>query len=120
MMGDVRDLVDRSIERILVCFRRFSEAAQLSNKLKRRRADLVVRRRRGKIMQGLNVSAHEESLTADAVVSKVESITRMKTDFLPTLNFQLFSNSTSAVADCGLQFSVQLAIMKCVARLFRF
>ena len=40
-------------------------------------------------MQGLNVSAHEESLTADAVVSKVESITRMHTNFVRDLNSQL-------------------------------
>jgi hypothetical protein len=33
--------------------------------LKRRCADLVIRRRRCKVMQGLNVSTHEESLTAD-------------------------------------------------------
>ena len=33
-------------------------------------------------MQGLNVSAHEESVTADAVVSKVESITRDERRFL--------------------------------------
>jgi hypothetical protein len=49
--------------------------------LKRRRANLIIRRRRRKIMQGLNVSAHKESLTADAVVSKVESITQINTDF---------------------------------------
>jgi len=33
-------------------------------------------------MQGFDGSTHEEPLTADAVVSKVESIMRMKTDFL--------------------------------------
>jgi hypothetical protein len=34
--------------------------------LKRRRANLIIRRRRTEIMQGLNVSTHEESLTADS------------------------------------------------------
>jgi hypothetical protein len=65
MMGDVRDLIYGAIEGVLIRVRRFRESAQLPNELKRRRANLVVRRRRRKIMQGLNVSAHEESLTAD-------------------------------------------------------
>src|SRR5438270_10372496 len=81
-MGDVRNFIHRAIKDVLIRVRRFRESGQLPNELKRRRANLVVRRRRRKIMQGLNVSAHEESLTAGAVVSKVESITRMKTDFL--------------------------------------
>jgi hypothetical protein len=33
-------------------------------------------------MKCFDGSAHAESLTADAVVSKVESIARMKTDFV--------------------------------------
>jgi hypothetical protein len=33
--------------------------------LERRRANLIVRRGRCKIMQGLNVSAHKESIAAD-------------------------------------------------------
>ena len=64
-MGDVRDFIDGAIEGALIRVRRFRESGQLPNELKRRCADLVVRRRRCKIMQGLNVSAHEESLTAD-------------------------------------------------------
>jgi hypothetical protein len=65
MMGDVRDFIYGAIEGVLIRVRRFRESGQLPNELKRRRANLVVRRRRRKIMQGLNVSAHEESLTAD-------------------------------------------------------
>ncbi len=82
MMGDMRDFVHGAIEGVLIRVRRLRESGQLPNELKRRCANLVARRRRCKIMQGLNISAHEESLTADAVVSKVESITRMKTDFV--------------------------------------
>ena len=64
-MGDVRDFVHGAIEGVLVCVGRFRESGQLPNELKRRRANFVVRRRRRKIMQGLNVSAHKEFLTAD-------------------------------------------------------
>ena len=45
-------------------------------------------------MQGFDGSTHEEPLTADAVVSKVESIMRMKTDFLSTLNHAALRQST--------------------------
>jgi len=65
MMGDVGDFVHGAIECVLIRVRRFRESGQLPNELKRRRANLIIRRRRRKIMQGLNVSAHEESLTAD-------------------------------------------------------
>jgi hypothetical protein len=65
MMRGMRNLIDRSIECVLVCFRRFGETAQFSNELKRRRANFVVRRGRCKIMQGLDVSAHAKSCTAD-------------------------------------------------------
>ena len=105
-MRETRDFIDRVIECVPVRSRRFGEPTQLANELKRRRANLIVRRRRTKVVKCFDGSAHEESLTADAVVSKVESIPRMETDFLPTLNSQLFNNSTCAVADCGLQFSV--------------
>ena len=64
-MGDVGDFVHGAIECVLIRVRRFRESGQLPNELKRRRANLIIRRRRRKIMQGLNVSAHEESLTAD-------------------------------------------------------
>src|SRR5438552_17977732 len=65
MMGNVRHFVHSAIECLLIRVRRFRESAQLPNELKGRCANLVVRRRRCKIMQGLNVSAHEESLAAD-------------------------------------------------------
>ena len=81
MMRGVGDFVDCAIECILVCFRRLGESAQLANKLQRRRANFIVRRRRSEVVKCFDGSAHEELLTTDAVVSKVESITRMKTDF---------------------------------------
>src|SRR6266568_6931454 len=65
MMCDVRNIVDRAIERVLVGFRRFSETAQLPNKLQRRRSDFVIRRGRTEVVKCFDGSAHEESLTAD-------------------------------------------------------
>jgi hypothetical protein len=65
MMGNVRDFIDGAIEDVLIRVRGFCESGQLSDELKRRRANLIIRRRRTEIMQGLNVSTHEESLTAD-------------------------------------------------------
>ena len=82
MVRDVRDFIYGAIKGVLIRVRRFRESGQLPNELKRRRTNFIVCRRRRKIMQGLNISTHEESLTADAVVSKVESVTRMKTDFV--------------------------------------
>ena len=79
-MSGMRDFVDRAIEGVLIRFRRLGETAQLADKLKRRSANLIVRRRRTEVVKCFDGSAHEESLTADAVVSKVESIARMKTD----------------------------------------
>jgi hypothetical protein len=82
-MGDVRDFLHRVLEGVLIRVGRFRESAQLPNELERRRANLVVRRGRGKIMQGLNVSAHEESLPR---------ITRMKTDlFSGHLNTRVYA-----------------------------
>ena len=46
MMRDMRDFIDRTIERFLVCFRRLGKSGKLANELKRRRANLFVRRRR--------------------------------------------------------------------------
>ena len=86
MMRGMRNVIDRAIECVLVCFRRFGESAQLADELQRRRPNLVIRRRRTEVMKCFDGSTHEESLTADAVVSKVESITRINTDFLSTLN----------------------------------
>ena len=82
MMCDMRNFIDRVIECVLVCSRRLSESAQLSNELERRCANFIIRRRRSEVVKCFDGSAHEELLTTDAVVSKVESITRMKTDFL--------------------------------------
>src|SRR5207302_8258067 len=79
MMSGMRDFVDRSIKSVLVCFRRFGETAQFSNELQRRRTNFVLGCWRTKVMKCFDCSAHAEPLTADAVVSKVESITRMKT-----------------------------------------
>jgi hypothetical protein len=45
MLGDVSDIIDGTIERRLVCLGRFRETAQLADELKRRSANLVVRRR---------------------------------------------------------------------------
>jgi hypothetical protein len=88
MMGDVRDFIYGAIECVLIRMRRFRESAELPNELKRRCANLVVGRGRRKIMQGLNVSAHEESLTADYADENGFSL-------LST--FQPLNNSTSAV-----------------------
>src|SRR5438552_2846997 len=82
MMRDVRNIIDRSIECVLVCFRRLGKSTQLSDELQRRRSNLVVRRRRAEVVKCFNGSAHKKLLAADAVVSKVESVTRMKTDLL--------------------------------------
>jgi len=79
-MSDVRDFIYGAIKGVLIRVGRFRESGQLPNELKRRCANLVVCRRRTEVMKCFDGSAHEESLTADAVVSKVESIARMKTD----------------------------------------
>ncbi len=64
-MGDVRHFIDGAVEYFFIRFRRLGETAKLPNKLQRRRPNLIIRRRRRKIMQGLNVSTHKEFLTAD-------------------------------------------------------
>jgi len=46
MMRGVRDFIDGAIESLFVCFRRFSKSGQLPNKLQRRRANLIICRRR--------------------------------------------------------------------------
>ena len=84
-MRDVRDFIDRAIEGVLIRLRRFRESGQLPNELKRRCANFIIRRRRSEVVKCFDGSAHEESLTADAVVSKVESITQMKTDLFSCL-----------------------------------
>jgi hypothetical protein len=100
MMRGVRDFIDCAIERFFVCSRRLGETAQFTDELQRRRANFVIRRRWTEIMQGFNVSAHAESLTADAVLSKVEPIARMKTDFLaPQISRPPFSILREIVGD---------------------
>jgi hypothetical protein len=59
MLGSVCDFIDTSIERGLVRARRFRESAKFPDKLQRGSANFVIRRRRLKIMQGLDVSTHE-------------------------------------------------------------
>jgi hypothetical protein len=59
MLRGVSHIIDRTIESCLVCLGRFSETAQLPDELERRSANFISRRRRLKIMQGLDVSAHE-------------------------------------------------------------
>ena len=56
------DLVDRVIECSFVSLRRLGEAGDLANELKRRGANFVARRRRKKIMQSFDVSAHAPSI----------------------------------------------------------
>ena len=65
MVRGMRDVIDRAIERFLVCFRWLGETAQFSDKLKRRRPDLIIRRRRGKVVKCFDGSAHKKLLTAD-------------------------------------------------------
>src|SRR3954462_15543609 len=67
MLGNVGDLVHGLIECFFVSLRGLGEAADLSNKLKRRRTDFVIRRRRQKIMQSFNVSAHAWSINNSPV-----------------------------------------------------
>jgi hypothetical protein len=95
MMSGVRNLIDRSIESVFIRVRRFRESGQLPNKLKRRRANLVVCRWRRKIMKGLNVSAHEESLTADHADENGFSST------LNSSTFQQLNLCRRRIADCN-------------------
>jgi len=52
-------LIDRAIECFFVCVRWLCKSGKLPNKLKRRSANLVIRRWWRKIMQGLDGSTHE-------------------------------------------------------------
>lgn len=62
MMRNVRNFIDRAIESFLVCFRRLGESAKLPNELKRRRANFILRRRRLKVMQRFDGSAHAPTI----------------------------------------------------------
>jgi hypothetical protein len=58
MVCGVCDIIHGTIESFLVCFGRFCETAQLANELKRRRANLVDRRRWTEVMKCFDGSAH--------------------------------------------------------------
>jgi hypothetical protein len=72
-MSGMRDFIHCAIECVLVCFRWLGKSRKFANKLQRRRPNLVVRRRRTKIVKCFNGSAHKELLIAERVVSKAES-----------------------------------------------
>jgi len=58
MLRGVNDIIDGSIESCLVCLGRFCETAQLADELKRRSANLVIRRRWTEVMKCFDCSAH--------------------------------------------------------------
>src|SRR5437763_9717544 len=111
MARDVRDFIYGSIEGVLIRVGRFRESGQLPNELKRRCVNLVVCRRRTEVMKCFDSSAHKEPLTADAVVSKVESITRMETDFVDWI-LSACRAVALAKADHRSQFPAPCALTK--------
>src|SRR5437667_10092928 len=68
-MRRLRHLIHRPIEGDFVGLGRPAKAAELANKLHRRRPNLFVRRRRFEIVQGLNVSTHSIYLPIDVEFS---------------------------------------------------
>ena len=58
MLRGVRDIIDGTIESCLVCLGRFRETAHFADELKRRSANLVVRRRWTEVMKCFDGSAH--------------------------------------------------------------
>jgi len=58
MVRRVSDIIDCTIESCLVCFGRFRETAQLSDELKRRSANLVIRCGWTEVMECFDGSAH--------------------------------------------------------------
>ena len=58
MLRCVGDIIDGSIESCLVCFGRSCETAQLADELKRRSANLIIRRRWTEVMKCFDGSAH--------------------------------------------------------------
>jgi hypothetical protein len=60
VLRGVSDIIDRPVESCLVCLGRFRETAQLPDELKRRSANLVVRRGRTEVMKCFDGSAHSE------------------------------------------------------------
>src|SRR3954447_20665539 len=63
-MRNMCNFIDCAVEHFFVRLRGLRETGKFANKLQRRRANLVVCRRRLEVMQGLNVSAHERILQA--------------------------------------------------------
>jgi hypothetical protein len=59
MMRRVRDFIYRAVKCVFIDFRWLRKSGKFPNKLQRRRSNLVVRRGRRKVMQGLDVSAHD-------------------------------------------------------------
>lgn len=62
MFGGMSDVVHGTIKRFFVRLRRLGKAAELADELKRRCANLVVRRWRKEVVKGLDVSAHSDLL----------------------------------------------------------
>ena len=62
-MRDVRDLVDRALERILVCLRRLGRSADLADVLKSCGVHLFFIGGWLKIVEGVDVSAHANEIS---------------------------------------------------------
>jgi hypothetical protein len=58
MLCGVSDIIDSAIESCLICLGRFRETTQLPDKLKRRSANFIRRRRWTEVMECLDGSAH--------------------------------------------------------------
>jgi hypothetical protein len=84
MLRGVSDIIDGPIESCLVCLGRFRETAQLADELKRRSANLVVRRRWTEVMKCFDGSAHVGTINTSQLMINyfVLLIRRMKTDVL--------------------------------------
>src|SRR5882724_849044 len=75
MLCGVSDIIDGTIESCLVYLGRFRDSAQFSDELKRRSANLVVRRRWTKIMKCFDGSAH---IRPSAIVDQRSTISRCR------------------------------------------
>ena len=78
MLRDVSDLIDRAIEGSLVCLGRFREPAQLADKLKRRRANLVVRRGWAEVMKCFDGSAHIRNINTSRSTINYQTVSRIE------------------------------------------
>jgi len=63
MVCNISDIIYRTLEGRLVCLGRLRETAQLPDELKRRSANLVVRRGWTEVMKCLDSSAHVRTIT---------------------------------------------------------